>query len=318
MDYLVTGGAGFIGSHLVERLVGLGRSVRVVDNFLTGRRENLAPFAGRFEMIEGDLSDPAVCARACAGVRVVLHQAAQGSVPRSVDDPATSHRHNVQATFNLLNAAREAGVKRFIFAASSSAYGESPTLPKVETMPPAPLSPYAVQKLMGEYYCSAFWRCYGMETISLRYFNVFGPRQNPQGQYAAVIPAFITAMLAGRPPTIYGDGEQSRDFSYIDNVVDANLAAVDAKALHGEVVNVACHDRVTLNEVVVQLNRLLGTNIQPTYAPARAGDIKHSFADIRLAEQVIGYRPTVTFAAGLARTIAWYRQHLESHRADRV
>lgn len=311
MDYLVTGGAGFIGSHLVERLIGLGASVRVADSFITGKKKNLAPFEGKYELLEGDLADPAICARAVAGVRVVLHQAALGSVPKSVADPATSHRNNVQATFNLLNAAREAGVKRFIYAASSSAYGESPTLPKVESMPTSPLSPYAVQKLMGEYYLSVFHRCYGMETISLRYFNVFGPRQDPHGQYAAVIPAFVSAMLKGKSPTIYGDGEQSRDFTYVENVVNANLAAVEAKALHGEVVNIACHDRVTLNEMIRHLNTLLGTTITPTYAPPRPGDIKHSYADIRLAEQVIGYKPTVTFADGLSRAIEWYRRNLD-------
>ena len=309
MEYLVTGGAGFIGSHLVERLVEQKKKVRVVDNFITGKRENLAPVADRIELFTGDLADPAVCARVCEGVRIIFHEAALPSVPKSVADPATSHRSNLEATFQLLVAARNARVQRVIYAASSSAYGESPTLPKREDMPSTPLSPYAVQKLGGEHYCSVFARCYGLETISLRYFNVFGKRQDPASQYAAAIPAFITSILADRPPTIFGDGEQTRDFTYIENVVEANLLAMNAPAekVSGRVFNVATGQRITLNDAVTSLRELTGYTGPVDYAAPRAGDIAHSLADISLARTALGYEPKVNFHEGLRRTILWYR-----------
>jgi nucleoside-diphosphate-sugar epimerase len=306
MQYLVTGGAGFIGSHLVERLCAVGARVRVVDDFSTGKHANLAPFREKIELIEGDIADSAVCARACRGVDFVLHHAALPSVPKSVADPVATHRANIQGTFNILVAARDAGVRRFIYAASSSAYGDTPTLPKIETMPPRPLSPYAVHKLTGEYYCEVFWRCYGVQTLSLRYFNVFGPRQDPMSQYAAAIPAFVTAILHGRPPTIYGDGEQTSDFTYIDNVVEANLLATQARETHGEVINVACGERVTVNAIIRKINDLLGKEVKPEYVEPRAGDIKHSWADIRRAAELIGYHPAIGFAEGLRRAIDWY------------
>ena len=310
MEYLVTGGAGFIGSHLVERLIELGAAVRVLDNFSTGKRENLAPFRDAIDLIEGDIADPEICARACRGVGVVLHQAALPSVPKSIADPVSSHRTNVEGTFNLLMAARDAGVRRFIYAASSSAYGETPTLPKVESMPAQPLSPYAVHKLTGEYYCSVFAGCFGVQTLSLRYFNVFGPRQDPASQYAAAIPAFVTAILRDKPPTIYGDGEQTRDFTYIENVIRANLLAAKAPETRGEVINVACGEHVTVNEIIKEINTLLGKDVKPEYVAPRPGDIKHSWADITLASKVIGFEPVVGFAEGLRRAIDWYQKNL--------
>jgi len=306
MNYLVTGGAGFIGSHLVGGLLERGHRVRVLDDFSSGKRENIAPFEGRIELIEGDISDAEVCRDACRDVAIVLHQAAVPSVPKSITDPATSHRANADGTFNMLMAAREAKVRRFVYAASSSAYGESPSLPKVETMRASPLSPYAAQKLMGENYCHAFAVCYGLQTISLRYFNVFGPRQDPKSQYAAAIPAFVTAILGDRPPTIYGDGEQTRDFTYIENVVAANMLAAEAERTNGEAVNVACGEHVTVNEIIEQINKLAGKAVRPKHVDPRPGDIKHSWADVALAQKVIGYRPTVPFADGLKRTIEWY------------
>ncbi len=310
MDYLVTGGAGFIGSHLVERLVTLGSSVRVVDDFSTGKRANIAPWLDKIELIEGGITDPAVCTRACEGVGVVLHEAALPSVPKSIEDPVSSHRVNIDGTFNLLVAARDQGVNRFVYAASSSAYGESPTLPKIETMGTEPLSPYAVQKLTGEYYCSVFAKCFGLQTLSIRYFNVFGPRQDPASQYAAAIPAFVAAILQDQPPTIYGDGEQTRDFTYIENVIEANLLAAKALETHGEVVNVACGEHVTVNAIIKEINALLGKDVRPTYVAERPGDIKHSWADITLAEKLIGFKPVVGFADGLRRAIDWYRRNL--------
>ncbi len=306
MDYLVTGGAGFIGSHLVERLVGEGASVRVLDDFSTGKRANLAPFLSRIELIEGDIRAAETCARACQGVEVVFHEAALPSVPKSLADPVTTHDVNVNGTLHLLVAARDAGVRRFIYAASSSAYGETPTLPKVETIPPEPLSPYAVQKLLGEQYCQVFSRCYGLQTLSLRYFNVFGPRQDPTSQYAAAIPAFVTAILRGEPPVVYGDGEQTRDFTYVDNVVEANLLAAAAKRTQGEVLNIACGEHVSVNRVIREINRLLRRDVQPRYAPARPGDIRDSWADIGRARRMLDYHPTVSFGEGLSRAIDWY------------
>lgn len=307
MDYLVTGGAGFIGSHLVASLVEQGAGVRVLDNFSTGKRENLAPILGKIDLVEGDITDPRICAHACAGVRFVLHQAALPSVPKSIADPVSSHRTNVDGTFNMLLAARDAGVRRFVFAASSSAYGESPALPKTESMPTQPLSPYAVQKLAGENYCRVFAEVYGLETLSMRYFNVFGPRQDPASQYAAAIPAFVTAIIADRPPTIYGDGEQTRDFTYIENVIKANLAAVEATKTHGEVLNIACGDPVTVNAIIREINTILGKDVRPEYVAQRPGDIKHSWADISLAAEKIGFAPAIPLAEGLRRTIVWYR-----------
>ncbi|HIE53210.1 MAG TPA: SDR family oxidoreductase, partial [Armatimonadetes bacterium] len=305
--YLVTGGAGFIGSHLVEELVRRGEQVRVVDNLSTGRAENLAPWREDIEFLEGDLSDPAVAQRAVEGVDYVLHQAALPSVPRSVEDPRASHEANVTGTLNLLLAARDAGVKRVVYAGSSSAYGDTPTLPKHEAMPPAPLSPYAASKLAGEYYCRVFHKVYGLETVVLRYFNIFGPRQDPTSQYAAVIPKFITALLRGDLPTIYGDGEQSRDFTYVRNVVEANLLACTAPAAVGEVINVATGTRFTINELFARLRELCGCEVEPLYAPPRPGDVRHSQADIGKAERLLGYRPVVSFREGLKLTVDWFR-----------
>lgn len=308
--FLVTGGAGFIGSNICRRLVAEGCFVRVVDNLLTGKRSNLAPIMDKIEFVEGDMGVPEVARSVVKGIDVILHEGALPSVPRSVDDPALTHQHCVDATFTLLLAARDAGVKRFVYAASSAAYGDTPTLPKVETMAPNPLSPYAVGKLVGEYYCSVFYRVYGLQTVSLRYFNVFGPQQDPASQYAAAIPAFVTFILRNQPPTIYGDGEQTRDFTYVDNVVQANLLAGRAKETHGEVVNVACGEAVTVNSIIDTINRLLGKHVKPIYAPIRAGDIKHSLADITAARQLIGFEPVVLFREGLEKSIDWYRRNL--------
>ena len=311
MAYLVTGGAGFIGSHLVEKLVGDNARVRVLDNFTTGKRENIAPFLDRMELIEGDIADPDICRRACDGVEVVFHQAAMPSVPKSVEDPVTSHRTNIDGTFNLLVAARDAGVRRFVYAASSSAYGETETLPKIESILPDPLSPYGVQKLTGEQYCTVFAKCYGLSTLSLRYFNVFGPRQDPKSQYAAAIPAFITAILRDEAPLVYGDGEQTRDFTHIDSVVHANMLAARADETQGEVMNAACGERITINEVIAEINRVLGKQVKSKHVDERAGDIKHSWADIGLAERLIGFKPLVSFADGLRSVIDWYKENPE-------
>ena len=308
--YLVTGGAGFIGSNICKRLVAEGCFVRVVDNLLTGRKENLADIIDDIEFLEADMGDEKVARRAMKDIDFVLHQGALPSVPRSIDEPAATHKHCVDATFTLLLAARDAGVKRFVFAASSSAYGDTPTLPKVETMTPNPLSPYAAAKLVGEYYCSVFCKVFGLQTISLRYFNVFGPQQDPTSQYAAAIPAFVTSILKDKPPTVYGDGEQSRDFSYVDNVVEANLLAARAKETCGEVINVACGEAVTVNQVIGMVNEIVGRDVKPIYADPRPGDVKHSLADIALAEKTIGYKPTVNFRDGLEKSIDWYRDNL--------
>ncbi|NLH42065.1 MAG: SDR family oxidoreductase [Planctomycetes bacterium] len=308
--FLVTGGAGFIGSNICKRLVADGCFVRVVDNLLTGKRSNLAGIMDKIDFVEADMGDPEVARAVVKGIDVVLHEGALPSVPRSVDEPHLTHQHCIDATFTMLMAARDAHVKRFVYAASSSAYGDTPTLPKVETMRPDPLSPYAVGKLVGEYYLSVFAKVYGLQTISLRYFNVFGPGQDPASQYAAAIPAFITAILKNKPPTVYGDGEQSRDFTYIDNVVHANLLAARAKKTAGEVVNVACGEVVTVNAIIGEINRLLGKNVKPIYAPVRAGDVKHSLADITAARKLIGFEPIVLFQEGLERSIDWYRNNL--------
>ena len=308
--FLVTGGAGFIGSNICKRLVSQDCFVRVVDNLLTGKKSNLAGVIDKIEFIQADMGDSEVAQSAMKDIDVVLHEGALPSVPVSIDDPAATHKHCVDATFTLLLAARDAGIKRFVYAASSSAYGDAPTSPKVETMPASPLSPYAVAKLTGEYYCSVFCKIFGLETVSLRYFNVFGPFQDPASQYAAAIPAFVTAILKDEPPTIYGDGEQSRDFTYIDNVVDANLLAARAKHTQGEVVNIACGQAVTVNEIIDMINNLLGKSVKPTYTPSRPGDVKHSLADITAAKKLIDYKPKVSFNDGLRLAIDWYKANL--------
>jgi len=308
--FLVTGGAGFIGSNICRRLVAEGCFVRVLDNLLTGKKANLAGVLDAIEFVEADMGDPEVAHAAMKGIDIVLHEGALPSVPRSVDDPASTHRHCVDATFTLLLAAREAKVKRFVYAASSSAYGDTPTLPKVESMPTSPLSPYAVGKLVGEYYGSVFSSVYGLETISLRYFNVFGPYQDPTSQYAAAIPAFVMSILKGQSPVVYGDGEQSRDFTYIDNVVHANLLAARAQKTAGEVVNIACGEAITVNAIIALINRIVDRNVKPVYSPARAGDVKHSLADITAARLRIGYEPVVSFEQGLRQAIDWYRKNL--------
>jgi len=307
---LVTGGAGFIGSNICEKLIKQGAFVRVVDNLITGKKRNLENILDGIDFIEADMGDENVARKAMKGVDVVLHQGALSSVPRSVDDPAATHRHCADATFTLLLAARNAGVKRFVYAASSSAYGDTPTLPKVESMPPRPLSPYAAAKVVGEYYAKVFYEVYGLETVSLRYFNIFGPHQDPTSQYAAAIPAFVTAILKDEKPTIFGDGEQSRDFTYVDNVVNANLLAATAEHTAGEVLNIACGRAVTVNRIIEIINELLGKNIKPLYTDPRPGDVKHSLADITLAEKTIGYKPTVHFRKGLQKAIKWYHGNL--------
>jgi nucleoside-diphosphate-sugar epimerase len=305
--FLVTGGAGFIGSNICAKLISQGCFVRVVDNLLTGKKSNLAAVYDKIEFIEADMGNADVAQRAMKGIDVVLHQGALPSVPRSVNDPAATHRHCVDATFTLLLAARDAKVKRFVYAASSSAYGDTPTLPKVETMPVNPLSPYAAAKLMGEYYCSVFYKVFGLETVSLRYFNVFGPHQDPTSQYAAAIPAFVTAILKDKPPTVYGDGTQSRDFTYVDNVVEANLLAARAKKTEGQVVNIACGEAITVNEIIEMINKSVGKKVKPIHVPPQKGDVKHSLADISLAKKLLGYKPVVLFKEGLQKAIDWYR-----------
>jgi nucleoside-diphosphate-sugar epimerase len=308
--YLITGGAGFIGSNICKKLVSDGCFVRIVDNLLTGKMSNLKDFIDKIEFIEADMGDEEVARTAMKGIDVVVHQGALASVPRSVDDPAATHKHCVDATFTLLLAARDAGIKRFVYASSSSVYGDTPTLPKVEMMLPQPLSPYAVGKLVGEYYCSVFYKVFDLETISLRYFNVFGPHQDPTSQYAAAIPAFVTAILKDTPPTVFGDGLQSRDFTYIDNVVEANLLAARAEHTAGDVVNIACAQAVTVNETIEIINAAVGKNIKPIYKDSRPGDVKHSLADISKAEKLIGFRPKVPFKQGLQLAIDWYRENL--------
>jgi nucleoside-diphosphate-sugar epimerase len=306
--YLVTGAAGFIGRSIAAALIARGDTVRGVDNFITGKHENLAGLEA-MEFIEGDLADPAVCARACKGVEIVFHEAALASVPRSVEDPVSTNVCCVDATLNVLVAARAAGVRRVVYAGSSSAYGESPTLPKREDMLPEPISPYAVAKLAGEHYLRAFYRVYGLETVVLRYFNVFGPYQDPTSHYSGVLAIFCRRMLAGQQPTIYGDGEQSRDFTFIENVVKGNLlaAAAPAEKVAGQMMNLATGARITLNQVFSLLCEMTGYNGQPAYAEARAGDIRDSLADIGLARQLLGYEPSVDFREGLRRTVEWYR-----------
>jgi UDP-glucose 4-epimerase len=291
---------------LVDALLAQGATVRVIDNFSTGRRENVEHNLEKIDLIEGDIRDADTCARAVRDIELIFHEAAVPSVARSVEDPVTSNEVNVGGTVKLLDAARKAGVKRVIYAASSSAYGETEVLPKVETMTPAPVSPYAITKLAGEQYLTVFGKLYGIKTCSLRYFNVFGPRQDPKNEYAAVIPRFITALLSGQPPTIFGDGEQTRDFCFIENVVSANLLAAKAD-VNGEVVNIACGDRVSLNGLVELINAELGSRIPPKHGPARVGDIRHSLADISASRKLFGYEPKFDLRAGLKRSIEYYR-----------
>jgi len=304
--YVVTGGAGFIGSHLVEALLTRGESVRIADNFSTGKRENLPP-AGQVDLIEGDLADPAIAKRAVEGCDYVLHQAAIPSVPRSVKDPLTSHRANVDASLQVLLAARDAGVRRLVYAGSSSAYGNSAVLPKREDMRPQPLSPYALQKLVAEQYCQLFTRLYGLETVTTRYFNVFGPRQDPGSPYSGVISLFTKAFADGTAPVIYGDGKQTRDFTYISDVVAGVLLACHTPNVGGEVINVAHGGRVSLLELVRSLQTIFCKDTTPVFQPAREGDVKDSQADIFKARQLLGFNPQVTFEDGLRRTVAWYR-----------
>ena len=305
--YLVTGGAGFIGSNIAEALVKRGEEVVILDNLSTGYEKNIAHIKNDIIFIRGDIRDAETVRTALTGVDCVLHEAALASVPRSIEDPALITDVNVRGTLVMLEEARLARVKRFVYAASSSAYGDSETLPKVEHMVPKPLSPYAASKLTGEYYCSVYAHVYGLSTLSLRYFNIFGPRQDPKSQYAAVIPIFISHLLAGEQPTIFGDGEQSRDFTYVENVVNANIRASLCERARGETVNIACGTRYTLNELFARMKKTIGCSIDPRYAPPRVGDVKHSQADISAAQKLIGYSIAVSFEEGLRRTIDWYR-----------
>ena len=314
-SYLVTGGAGFIGSHLAEELLRRGHRVRIADSLITGARRNLACVPGA-EFVEGDLAEADVAAKAAAGMDYVLHQAAIPSVPRSVEDPATSNRANITATLNVLVAARDAGVKRLVYAGSSSAYGDTPTLPKTEDMPANPLSPYALQKLVGEQYCQLFTRLYGFPTVTTRYFNVFGPRQDPGSPYSGVISLFATALIRGQRPVIHGDGEQTRDFTYIANVVDGVLRACEAPNVAGTVINVAIGSRTSLNELLRVMARLVGTKADPIFKEARLGDIRDSQADISKAKALLGYEPSVSLEDGLRETLAWCKASSSSATND--
>ena len=308
MNILVTGGAGFIGSHIAEALVKRGHRVRVLDDFFSGHRENLAAVKRDVEIVRGDCADPRAAQRAAKGIEVVYHEGAIPSVARSVGDPLRSRRANGTATLTMLLAARDAGTRRFIYASSSSVYGDTPTLPKRETMTPNPLSPYAAEKLSGEHYLRIFHRLFGLETLSLRYFNIFGPRQDPTSPYSGVISRFATALIAGEAPVIFGDGRQSRDFTYVGNVVDANLRALAARKLEGEVVNIATGRRITLRALLAQMARALGRSAKARFEPARAGDVRHSVADVSKARRLLGYRPRFGLDEGLEKTMAWYRE----------
>jgi len=307
--YLITGGAGFIGANLAHALVARGESVRILDDFSTGRAENLDGIEDRIEILRGDLRDPAVVARAVHGIEVVLHQAALNSNPRSIKEPGLTNAVNVGGTLLLLEAARAVGVRRVVYASSSSVYGDTPGLPKTEEMPLSPKAPYGVSKLAAEYYCRVFTQVYGLETVSLRYFNVFGPRQHPDSEYAAVIPRFLRRMLAGKRPVIFGDGEQSRDFTAVESVVAANLLAAETARGIGEAFNIACGRTSTLNQLVAWLNQSLRTNLPPVYEPPRPADIRHSYASIRKAEASLGYRPALEVEEGLRRTVEWFKRH---------
>jgi len=310
--YLVTGGAGFIGSNIVEELVAMGEEVVVLDNLSTGYRDNIEEFIGDIDLIEGDIRDAEAVGKAMAGVDYVLHQAALASVPRSIDDPVLVNDVNTNGTLNVLEQARKAGVRSLVYAASSSAYGDSDISPKHEELRPRPLSPYAVSKLVGEHYCSVYSNVYGLPTISLRYFNVFGPRQDPGSQYAAVVPIFISSLLEEKTPVIYGDGEQSRDFTFVSNVVKANILAAKSEGAEGEMMNVACGDQYTVNRLFAIIKENLEGDTEPQYADPRPGDVKHSLADISKAEKMIGYSVDVTFEQGLKKTIDWYRHNYKS------
>jgi len=307
-DYLVTGGAGFIGSNLVGELIKRGEKVRVIDNFSTGKKENIQEFLPRIELVQGDIRDLDRVREVVKRVDFVLHQAALASVVRSIEDPLATTKSNINGTLNVLVAAKEAKVKRVIYASSSSVYGDNPTLPKKEEMTPNPLSPYAVSKLSGEYYCRAFYRIYGLETAILRYFNVFGPRQDPLSQYAAVIPRFIKALLNGKSPSIYGDGEQSRDFTFVENVVEASILACGKDRIAGEVFNIGGGKRTTVNQLAKLISRLLNKKTEPTHTDSRAGDVRHSLADIGKAQRLLKYQPRVNLEEGLKRTLKWYKQ----------
>ena len=312
MKALVTGGAGFIGSHLVERLLKSGNAVRMLDNFSTGRRENVAGFVDDVEVVEGDIGSYERAHRAVRGCDVVFHQAALPSVPRSIEDPIATHTTNVTGTLNILLAARDCDIHRVIFASSSSVYGPRTALPRNETQRLNPVSPYAAGKAAAEAYCQSFWKVYGLETVVLRYFNVFGPRQDPESQYSAVFPKFLRALLTETPPTVYGDGSQSRDFTYVENIVDANVLASEAEGIGGQVFNVACGKATTVNELIQELSTIAGVTIEPRYEPARRGDIRHSLADIGRATRHLGYRPRVEFCEGLQRTLDHYEAELTS------
>jgi nucleoside-diphosphate-sugar epimerase len=303
---LVTGGGGFIGSHTVDRLLGDGHDVRVLDNFATGRRENLLDVLSDIDLVEGDIQSYERVSNAVRDCEIVIHEAALPSVPRSVQDPLTSNATNVTGTLNVLLASRDAGIKRVIYASSSSIYGASPELPKHEGLLPQPISPYAVAKLAGEGFCRSFWEVFGLETVALRYFNVFGPRQDPFSQYSAVIPNFITALMDGRSPTVFGDGEQSRDFTYVGNVVEGNVLAMDAEVVGGKVFNVAAGQRTSLNELLQTLQHLSGRHVDPSYEEPRPGDVPHSHADISAAERELGFRPRVSVEEGLRLTLDWF------------
>jgi nucleoside-diphosphate-sugar epimerase len=310
-NILITGGAGFIGSNLTEALLQRGHFVRVLDDFSTGKKENLF-FDKAFpslEIIEGDIRGHTICQKALRGIEYVFHQAALPSVQRSIEDPETSNAVNVGGTLNILIAARDEGVKRVVYASSSSIYGDTPTLPKHEEMPPNPLSPYALQKYIGEQYCKLFYQLYGLETISLRYFNIFGPKQDPNSIYSAVIPRFIDALLHRRSPIIFGDGEQSRDFTYIENVVQANLLAISAKHLHGEIINIACGKRISLNQLLNILKEIVGSKLSPVYEETRKGDVKHSLADIRKGKEILNYEPKVGVEVGLKKTVEFFQKN---------
>lgn len=310
MKYLITGGAGFIGSNIVKKLLKLGESVRIVDNLSTGRRENIEEFLNNpsFEFIEGDLTDLDVCKKSVKGIDFILHEAALPSVPRSIKDPIASNNACVAATLNLLVSARDEGIKKFVYASSSSIYGDNPDLPKKEDFPIRPISPYALAKYAGERYCQIFWRIYGLPTVCLRYFNVFGPKQDPVSQYSAVIPKFIRCFLNDENPVIYGDGEQSRDFTFVENVVDANILAANCVEGDGEVCNIACGGKTSLNQLVEYLNEITGKDIKADYQKERQGDILHSKADISKATKILGYAPKVNFKEGLALTFAWFKK----------
>lgn len=307
--YLVTGGAGFIGSNIAEKLVANGEKVRVIDNFLTGKQENMNTFIDKIQFIKGDIRDLETVTRAMDDVDYVIHQAALPSVPKSVELPIESNEHNTNGTLNILYAAKEAGVKRVVYAASSSAYGNQPQSPKVETMLPMPMSPYAVNKLAGEHYCASFTTVYGLETVALRYFNVFGPRQDPTSFYSAVIPKFISSLMKNEAPIIYGDGEQSRDFTYIDNVVNGNLLACKAEGVGGHMFNLACGESFTLNQLFKDLQDIMETSIEPVYEEARVGDVKHSLADIEKAKKQLGFDVQISFKEGLQKTVEWFSKH---------